>query len=71
MNVLKMLIPWIIIVVAAVFLFSTDDSDVNWHDRSGLRLHIDNRTGCHYFSGLLGGPIERKDRNGKQICDPR
>jgi hypothetical protein len=45
-----------------------DATDRSWRERSGLQLHIDHGTGCHWLSGLFGPPVPRLDRNGKQIC---
>jgi hypothetical protein len=53
----------------ALVVLPTDDSDLDWRTRSELRVHTDYRTGCQYFSGLLGGVTPRLDRDGRQICD--
>ena len=48
-----------------------DDTDKNIFHRSDLKLHIDNRTGCHYLSTWTGQIIPRLDKDGKQICEKR
>lgn len=37
--------------------------------RSGLNLHIDHGTGCHYLVTKFGGITPRFDENKNQICD--
>lgn len=36
--------------------------------RSGMGLHIDSLTGCHYLSRWLGGITPRLDNEGRHIC---
>ena len=55
-----------------IFVFSLpephDDTDPA-KSQSGLRLYIDNKTGCHYLStGNRDGITPRLDSTGKQIC---
>lgn len=55
------------ISVAGMFGSGMDNSDASPMNRSGLKLHTANLTGCQYFS-RHGGLIHRVDRNGKHIC---
>lgn len=43
---------------------STDPSD----GRSGLRLYIDDGTGCHYLGSSNGGLTPRMNPDGRQVC---
>lgn len=42
--------------------FDTDSTD--GEKRSGMRLHVDNLTGCHYLSAAGGGLTARLDSDG-------
>lgn len=44
----------------------TDSSDAP-NRRSGLSVHVDHLTGCHYF-GKGNALTPRLDRDGRQIC---
>lgn len=44
---------------------STDPPDA----RSGITLHIDNKSGCHYLGAKRGGLIKRLDKEGHHICE--
>lgn len=55
------------ISVASMFGSGIDNSDVSPMNRSGLRLHTDNLTGCQYFS-RDGALIQRVDRDWRHIC---
>ena len=44
---------------------STDPIDGG---RSGMALHTDAMTGCQYLSTPLGGIVERKNKDGQQVC---
>ena len=46
--------------------YDTTDDELN-SERSGLRLHTDNLTGCQYLSTFLGGPTPRLDAEGKHV----
>lgn len=43
-----------------------DDTDSD-SGRSGMILHVDNKTGCQYLS-TSGGIIKRTDMEGNHIC---
>lgn len=47
---------------------STDDSR---RKGSGLWLHVDALTGCHYLSTFFGGPTPRLDAEGNHVCTGR
>jgi len=49
----------------SLFGYGLDSTDGD--RRSGMSLHIDNRTGCHYLGG--SGLTPRLDRNGRHICE--
>ena len=36
--------------------------------RSGMTLHIDHETGCHYLGRFFGGVTPRLDWDGSHIC---
>lgn len=55
------------ISVAGMLGSGMDNSDVSPMNRSGLKLHTDNLTGCQYFS-RDGALIQRVDRDGRHIC---
>lgn len=44
------------------------DSTDSGSARSGLSLHVDARTGCHYLGTARGGITPRYDRDGTHIC---
>ena len=46
-----------------------DDTDPT-SGRSGLRLYVDARTGCHYLGGAFSGITPRVDAEGRHICEP-
>lgn len=56
------------LALAGIAFAPTDSTDLSRWGRSGLRLHIDAATGCHYVSTLFGGPTPRLGRDGEQIC---
>lgn len=45
-----------------------DDTD-SPGSRSGLRLHVDARTGCHYLSRHGSGLAPRLQADGRQLCE--
>ena len=53
-----------ITIVLTVFRIGYDSTDGD--SRSGMSLHIDNKTGCHYLGGV--SLIPRLDASGKHIC---
>lgn len=51
---------------------SIDATDLSEEVRSGMLLHIDYETGCHYLSKRDSNSlIERKLPNGKHYCEER
>jgi hypothetical protein len=56
-----------IIYITLDAIIPHDDTDYP-HERSGLRLLIDAKTGCQYLSTFFGGPVPRVDANGRHIC---
>lgn len=64
------LVLWIIIAVFVGELLRQpyDDSDAP-PSRSGLKVMIDRRTGCHYLGNAYFGITQRMDKTGKQICE--
>ncbi len=61
---------FIAIVYGIMYIFNVgyDSTDSQVHGRSGLKLHVDDMTGCHYLSSCDGGIIKRFDSKGKHIC---
>lgn len=69
-----------IVLVAAVLCFlgilvyggvrdaERDDTDPPGA-RSGMRLFVDHRTGCHYLGNPRGGITPRVDGTGRQVCE--
>ena len=45
-----------------LFGWGTDDSDINGRNRSGLRVHVDAKTGIEYLSDGHGGLVRREER---------
>ena len=61
----------VILLISLAYTSCTpkDDTDPE-NGRSGFKLLIDNRTGCHYLqAGIFGGLSPRYDKNGRHICD--
>ena len=63
----RLCVFWIIIVLTvsllrSVFAIGLDDSDSNGWNRSGLKIHLDAKTGIEYLSDGKGGLIERQSR---------
>lgn len=66
-------IEWMIVlcivgILVAIFTGSGKDDTDPADGRSGLRLFVDNRTGCHYLGVSYGGLTPRLDEQGRQIC---
>lgn len=59
---------WLYVCFNVVKGLYTYDSTDNGKKRSGMAVHVDDKTGCHYISTMFGGPTPRLDKNGKQIC---
>ncbi len=62
------------IAAAAIYLYLfTDRFDYDSTDmigkRSGMSLHVDALTGCHWLGGKDGGLTPRMGSDGKQICN--
>ena len=56
------------ILMAWTFLVQpVDNSDSSRWRRSGLRIHVDNKTGLQYFSTSSGGLAPRLEINGEQM----
>lgn len=55
----------------AIFGWGIDDTDVSGWDRSGLRLHLDAKTGVQYLSDGKGGLTPRIDRDGNLLIQDR
>lgn len=59
----------ITLFVGGICLLSpTDNTDVSYWERSGMRLYTDNLTGCQYLGGLFGAPTPRLDATGEHVC---
>ena len=65
-------------LVIGIIMLLIIQSVYNWSDfgrdstdggaRSGMELHIDAMTSCHYLSKGKGGLIKRTDRTNNHIC---
>ena len=66
--VLKVLLGGVIIYTVVSFIPVGLDSTDNGTDRSGMALHIDNATGCHYLASQHGGMTPRLTPDGEHIC---
>ena len=47
--------------------FEVGRDSTDGKNRSGMRLHVDNETGCEYLSAVGGGIAPRLDANGLQM----
>jgi len=72
-GVLKLMVQFLCLLFILSMLLGlimpTDDSDVNWHKRSGLTIHTDDKTGLQYFSTPNGGITPRLDAEGRQMVN--
>lgn len=59
---------WLIIMVVIVANMPTDTTDRGFFQRSGMELHYDAMTGCHYLGTFLGGVTPRLNQAGEHIC---
>lgn len=65
------LVAYILVsLICALFILPDRDDTDPPNKRSGLKLLIDHKTGCHYLVHK-GGLTPRLDSDGKQICDKR
>jgi len=72
MGFLIYYISTLVVIIVIIVLFNkTDDTDVSKLKKSGMRLMIDNGTGCHYLGAPEGGITPRLDKDGNHICDLR
>lgn len=58
---------FLIVAVMSVFKIGYDTTD-DGRSRSGMELHIDNLTGCHYLASGHGGMVARVTKDGTHIC---
>ena len=56
----QFLCVWFVVLLLFGLFIPTDDSDVNWYNRSGMTIHTDNKTGLEYLSTPNGGLILRE-----------
>ena len=64
-----LILGWMLGRAGNMLEIGLDDTDAsNWH-RSGMEVHLDHRTGCHYLRGESGGLTPRLNRDGTQVCD--
>ncbi len=71
LMVLSFLLVVIGITVGEIRPVKRDTTDVPGGQLSGMDLHKDHMTGCHYLSYHDGGLTPRLDANGNQVCEPR
>ena len=67
---LTVVAPVALFFTLGAYLSPTDSTDGSWSKRSGISLHIDHETGCHYLGTLFGALTPRLDRDGEHICRP-
>ena len=66
---LVLVVGLVLQIAYAKLPFFRDNSDGD--ARSGVRVHVDQLTGCEYLGGRNGGIIPRLDADGNHICLPR
>lgn len=69
----NLIVAWALVSVLSLFYVWSapldDTDDVVAGKRSGMILHVDHRTGCHYLSmGRFGGITPRLNPDGSQVC---
>lgn len=52
----------LITIIAAWLGWQVDDSDKDGFNRSGLKVHVDHKTGIEYLSDGRGGLIRRETK---------
>jgi hypothetical protein len=58
----------VLVVLAVTSLVApTDDTDAGSFERSGMSLHVDHGTGCHYLSRWFSEPVPRLDGEGNHV----
>lgn len=65
-----LLLMVVIVLIVAAVLAPHDSTDPPG-GRSGLRLYIDEATGCHYLAPVFGSATPRMGANGQQVCTGR
>lgn len=58
-------------VILSVINWETDDSDVDFWNRSGFSVHTDNKTGLQYISVPFGGITPRLNVDGTHMRKER
>lgn len=53
--------------IANTFKIGFDSTD--GESRSGMKIYIDNMTGCEYLGSQTGGLTPRLDKNSNHICN--
>ena len=71
----KSVLLWVVIMLAVSYFSPTDATDESRWNRSGMDMHIDHGTGCHYLAGggFFGKQvlIPRLDKDGKHVCEKK
>jgi len=61
-------ISWLVMVIVAFSVLRPIDSmDIGRLSRSGLAVHLDNKTGCQYLSTNSGGLMPRMTSHGTHM----
>lgn len=71
MNNVERLIATMLTLIVVIDIYNAmqpGDSTDSDSARSGLSLHVDAKTGCHYLGTARGGITPRYDRDGNHIC---
>jgi len=63
-TIIQVAISVIILILLTSLIMPTDDSDFSKWKRSGLRIHVDAKTGVQYMSTFFGGPTPRLNADG-------
>lgn len=67
-HVLKGLLIFLAItIVVPLFPIGRDSTDAEWPLRSGMKLHVDNLTGCQYLATTGGGITPRLSPQGQHF----
>lgn len=66
--------PWFVWIASSFLIYwllssiIPRDSTDRPGGRSGMILHVDHLTGCHYLARVFGGLVPRLDADGNHIC---
>lgn len=61
------LVALAVVASSLSMIVPTDNSDVDYLNRSGMSIRTDALTGCQYLESTKGGLTPRMDSNSKQV----